>query len=322
VKYIVLTALFYLLPTFVFADSSAVPKVVVSIAPLHALVRSVLPEEHPPILLVESHQSPHIYQLKPSQMRELQQADLVIWIGESLEGFLSKSLASLPAQVKTLALLNDRDLIRLSARTGGAWEKHDDHEHHGHHGHHGHGHEQDKKAQAEENMLDPHIWLSPENAKQIVRQVARELAALDPARADDYLQKAEQAVLHLASLDDTLQQQLQAIREKPYIVFHDAYFYFENHYQLNPVGSITVSPESRPSAKRLHQLRQRIKQLNVQCVFSEPQFKSHLVTTIIEGTTAKAGVLDPLSIDSTQAGIVAYSALLQNLANQLLACLE
>ncbi|OUD14681.1 hypothetical protein TPSD3_09150 [Thioflexithrix psekupsensis] len=312
-----ITALFGLLPTFVFADKTPVPKVVVSIAPLQALVSSVLPEENPPILLVESNQSPHTYHLKPSQMRELQQANLIIWVGESLEGFLAKPLANLPTDIKTVALLNDPDLLRLSARAGGAWEKHNDHDHH--HADHGHDKREDV---AEENTLDPHIWLSPENAKRIVRRVAQELAMLDPMRAADYHHRAEQAVLHLVSLDDTLRQQLQVIREKPYIVFHDAYFYFENHYQLNAVGSITISPENRPSAKRLQSLRQKIKQLHVQCVFSEPQFKSSLVTTIIEGTTAKAGILDPLSIDLTQAGIVAYSSLLQNVASQLLACLE
>ena len=111
------------------------------------------------------------------------------------------------------------------------------------------------------------------------------------------------------------------IRDRPYLVFHDAYQYFERRYDLSAVGSVVLSPEQRPGAKRVADIQARIHDLHARCVFSEPQFQPALVETVIAGSTARRGVLDPLGAELT-AGPEAYFQLVQGLSSSLRACLS
>lgn len=286
---------------------AASPSVVVTVPPLHALISGVMDGVAEPVLLLSNGSSPHTYSLRPSQMRALQQADLLVWVGENLEGFLQRPLANLPESVTVLTLLKLPELRSLPAREGGMWEAeahhHDETEH-------------------EAEYQDPHIWLAPDNAAVIVNAVAQQLSQLDPEHAAQYQANAQQLQQRLQQLDAQLQAQLVSIRSKPYLVFHDAYQYFEQHYQLNAVGALSISPEQRPSAKRLTELRTRIQQLGVSCVFREPQFQSSLVNILLEDTTAKQGVLDPLGVNLKGDADEPYFMLLQQLADNLLACLQ
>src|SRR5207253_1959120 len=89
-----------------------------------------------------------------------------------------------------------------------------------------------------------------------------------------------------ATFERRLDGALVPIAAKPYVVFHDAFQYFERRYGLNVVGSISINPEVPPSAKRLTELRRKIRSLGAVCVFAEPQFDTRLVDNLIEGTAA------------------------------------
>ncbi len=297
---------------------AAPPSVVVTIPPLHALVNGVMDGVAKPTLLLSNGNSPHTYSLRPSQMRALQQAELLVWVGENLEGFLQRPLAGLPKTVTVLTALNLPELQRLPARTGGMWEGH----HHHEEAHDEEEHEAHEAHEADAEYQDPHVWLSPANAVVIVQAVAQQLSQLDPEHAARYQANAQQLQQRLQQFDAQLQAQLAPVREKPYFVFHDAYQYFEHHYQLNALGALSISPEQRPSAKRISELRARIQQQSVSCVFREPQFQSSLVDILLEDTNAKQGVLDPLGVNLTGQAAEAYFMLLQQLVDNLLACLQ
>jgi zinc transport system substrate-binding protein len=121
-------------------------------------------------------------------------------------------------------------------------------------------------------------------------------------------------------LDAVLAQRLAPIRDRPYIVFHDAYRYFEAHYGLKPVGSVTVASDRPPGTRRIEQIHARIKEAQVACVFSTPQFSPRLVGALTEGTTAKTAALDDLGANIAS-GPNAYEALLNDLASTLVSCL-
>jgi zinc transport system substrate-binding protein len=281
------------------------PRVVVSIKPVHSLVAGVMDGVGNPELLIHGSGSPHTYSLRPSEAQALQEADVVFWIGEELEGFLARPLQNLPRAAAVVAL-HEADGVRLLAgREGGAWEAH---------AHHDSGHEHAHEG------ADMHVWLDPVNAQAMVAAIARELSAIDPQNEETYASNA--AVLHqrLEELDTTLQDQLEPVQNDPYIVFHDAYQYFEDRYDLNTVGSITITPERQPGARRLYEIRARIVETGAACVFSEPQFEPVLVETVIEGTSARSGVLDPLGAE-LEAGPDAYFDLMDQLAGSLRACL-
>jgi zinc transport system substrate-binding protein len=295
------------------------PKVVVSIKPIHSLVASVMHGVGEPTLLVRGGASPHSYTMKPSDAKALSAADLVVWVGPELEGFLEKPLQANAPKATRLTLMDLKSLTLLQAREGGAWEPHDHgHEQHGH-DHKGHDHG-DHDHDEDHDELNSHIWLDPSNARAIVTATADALAAKDPADAEAYRTNAERTLQALDALDAELKTTLAPLKDKPFVVFHDAYQYFEARYDLSAVGSITVSPDRRPSAKRLSAIRAKIAGLNAACVFSEPQFEPTLVRTVVEGTKAKTGVLDPEGADLPE-GETLYPTLMRNLAASLRGCL-
>lgn len=286
------------------------PHVVASIKPVHSLVAGVMGEVGRPDLLVEGGASPHTYALKPSDAASLGRARLVFWIGPAMEGFLVKPLEAQARRAKVVALMQAPGVNRLGLRDGGVWERHGHSDRHGH----SHGH-----AQAP-GRHDAHVWLDPANAIAMVAAIRSSLAEIDPARGEIYRLNAETLTARLAALDGELRERLRPVRSEPFLVFHDAYQYFEGRYGLNAVGSITVSPERQPGARRIQEVRRKIAELQPRCVFSEPQFESALVRTVIEGSGVRSGVLDPLGVE-LPAGPEAYPALMRGLAASLVACL-
>ncbi|CAO3415719.1 zinc ABC transporter substrate-binding protein ZnuA [Azospirillum doebereinerae] len=293
------------------------PKVVVSIKPIHSLVASVMQGVGEPALLVRGGASPHTYTLKPSDAKALSTADLVVWVGPEMESFLEKPLASNAAKATVVTLMTVPGMALLDAREGGAWEAHD----HGHE--HGHGDHKKKDAHdhdGDHDEVNTHLWLDPVNARRIVTATAEALAAKDAANAEAYRTNAERALHSIDALDAELKATLAPVAAKPFVVFHDAYQYYEARYNLSAVGSITVNPDRRPSAKRLSAIRAKIAGLEASCVFAEPQFEPALVRTVTEGTKARTGVLDPEGADLPE-GVALYPALMRNLAASLRGCL-
>jgi zinc transport system substrate-binding protein len=169
--------------------------------------------------------------------------------------------------------------------------------------------------------MDTHLWLAPENARVIVDAVAGQLAALDASHADHYRANASKMKKHISALEADINKQLEPMRERPYIVFHDAYHYFEDAFSMHPAGAISVSPDRRPGAHRLSEIRRVIRERGAVCVFSEPQFRPATVRVVMEGTGARAGVLDPLGATLTP-GKGLWFKLMRGLAQNLETCLK
>ncbi len=250
------------------------PKVVVTIKPIHSLVTAVMKGVAKPYLLLKSGESPHNYSLRPSKVRRLHAANLIIWVSPNIESFLEKSLRAI--KVPKIRLIDLPNLNLLNT--------------------------------------DPHIWLDPNNAQVMVQAIAATLANIDSVHAQTYFNNANTLFVKINNLDEQLKLKLAPIQDLPYLVFHDAYKYFEHHYKLAAVGSIKLSPENRLSVRRVYKLRRQIKRQNIRCIFSEPQFQSPLVRILIEDTSVKHGILDPLGNGS-------YFELLNDLTDSLIECL-
>jgi zinc transport system substrate-binding protein len=280
----------------------------VTLKPLHALVSGVMDGVGQPHLLLTGQESPHTYTLKPSQVKLLAKMDLVVWLGPSVENFLEKPLTNLNEKVVTLNLLQTPHLTLFKIRSGETWVQHSESaEEQSHHIH-----------QAEQT--DGHIWLNPDNAQVIVQAIAQKLGEMDSAHAEIYQTNANRLIQRLKAFSQNLREELVAIQDQPYLVFHDAYQYFEKYYGLNAKGAITISPEVPLSPRRLSEIREKIKQLKIVCVFSEPQFSPPVLATVVEGMNVKQGTLDPLGVD-LPAGTESYFTLLQTLATHLTTCL-
>lgn len=287
-------------------------KVLVSIKPVHSLAVAVMEGAGAPDLLIKGAGSEHSYTLRPSEARAIAAADIVIRVSKTLETFLDKPIASLAkgARVVTLAELPGVKLLPI--REGGAHEAHNHGPAHGHDGH--------VEGDAHDEGDDPHLWLDPANAAAIADGLATIFAEARPAQAALFKDNAAKLKARLAAFDADLAQRLAPVKAKPFITFHDAYQYFEAHYGIASAGSITLSPERQVGAARLKAIRGKIEAAHAVCVFAEPQFEPKLVDTLIEGTDARKGVLDPLGADLPE-GREQYFTLLGNLAKSLTACL-
>ncbi len=223
------------------------PTVVVSIAPIHALAAQVMAGTGTPRLLLPAGTSPHTTALRPSDALALSRARLVIWVGPMLEMALAKPIAALARDATVLRLAGARGVRLLPTREGGAWEPDADEPAHEHTG----------KGDLD---IDPHVWLDPDNAAAMVRAIAEALARIDPANAKLYAANAATATGRIVALDAVLAKRLAPVKRVPFVVFHDAYQYFERHYGLTAVGSVTIAPDRIPGAKRLLALRLKIQE--------------------------------------------------------------
>ena len=286
--------------------------VVTSIKPVHSLVSGVMEGVATPDLIIDTGGSPHTYSLKPSQARQLQNADIVFWISPKLEAFLEKPIESIATNALVLQLLETDGVIKVSFREGGAFDAHDhdddDHDDHDDHDEH------------HEDETDPHLWLDPLNAAILVDHIADVLSDSDPDNKQTYEANADAMLTKLDQLVDDVTTELKPVQDRGYIVFHDAYQYFERRFNVSAIGSITVSPEVLPGADRIRELQEKVASLDASCVFSEPQFEPRLVSTITENTNAGTGVLDPLG-SSIENGPDQYFQLIRDMSSSLKECL-
>lgn len=278
-------------------------KVMASIKPIHSLVASVMEGVGTPALIVDGNNSPHNFNLKPSDATALEQAQVIFWVGHELEAFLEKPLETLGDKATTVSLIDAKGIKTLRVREDANFEAdvHEGEEHE-----HGDG-------------IDAHVWLDPENAKVMLKTIAETLAKADPANAETYQTNAKETSGGLDLLSAELKAVVFPARTKSFIVFHDAYQYFETRFDIASAGSISVHPENPPGAKQITAIQKRIVTNNVQCVFSEPQFDSKLVSVILEGSTAKSAILDPVGA-TLEPGPALYTTLLRNLATNLAGC--
>jgi len=286
-----------------FDAAAAVPDVVVSIKPLHSLATRIMAGVGEPTLLVGGNASLHTYSLKPSQAAALQEAELVVWTGPILETFLEQPLEALAGRARIIEAMAVPGMVLLPPREGGAWEEEE-------------GHDRDH-----EGAVDGHLFLDPGNAMTLAGSLVTALSELDPDNAAAYAANGAALQDELQALDHELAATLAPVEGQPFVVFHDAYQYFEARYRLHAIGSITVSPDQQPGARRLAELRDKLASLQVLCVFAEPGLEPALLETLVEGTGVRTGVLDPEGTTLT-AGPGLYAELLRDLALSLSECLS
>jgi len=294
-------------PTAVFAADA--PKVVASIGPVHSLVSMVMAGAGEPEQLLPGTVSPHAYQLKPSDAARLEQAKVVFWIGPTLETVMRKPMETIAINAVSVQLMDARAMTILPRREGGVLTD-------SHGADDGHNHGDDGEGQGS----DPHIWLDPVNAIVMLFVISETLGEVDPENAHLYRANAITGIDRLKQLDSDLDRLLSAVRTLPYVAFHDAYQYFEARYGLNPLAVIAVDPEHMPGARRISEVKAALSKSGARCIFTEPQFEPRLVSTLIEGTGARAGKLDPLGL-GLPSGPFFYEDLLKGMADDLTSCL-
>jgi zinc transport system substrate-binding protein len=283
------------------------------------------------ISIIPAEQSPHDFKLKPSDVKVLQNGNIIFYVSNHLESSVTKVFKNLPKNIKLINLMEESGINHLAIRDNAAWERHDhhgdDHDDHDKHGkkhddhddHEKHGKKHDDHDDHEKED-DVHIWLSPDNAIKIVQKVNKVLSLYFPENSKIYNENTTKFIDKIRNLKMELIKELSPIKNKPYIVFHDAYQYFEKTFELNAVGSVALEGDIASSPKQISFIKDKIIKSKASCVFQEPQFDSKLVKIVVEGTNAKIGTLDPLGVNIT-GNKDFYLQLLTNMAKSLKECL-
>ena len=307
------------LVTFI-APANADVKVVTSIKPLHSLASYLMDGVGKPDLIVDGYASPHGFSMKPSHAKMLQNANLIFWVGEDLENFLEKPLSSIAKKAEKIELMEIKGLNVLKFRERNIFDEHDhddhddhakkedDHDDHdGHDDHEGHAH----------GEFNPHIWLDPLNAKVILKEMTEHLIENDSKNASTYKSNLDKALKDIDKLTmDVMTELNQSVAS---IVFHDAYQYFEERFNVKILGAFTVNTDVMPGAEQLSEIREIIEHDKVKCIFSEPQFNPDIIKVVAKDMNIKTGVVDPLGA-TLNPGKDLYFDLIRNMSASFKGC--
>lgn len=279
------------------------PSILVTIKPIHSLVSGLTLGISRPALLIEGTQSPHDYALKPSDRRLLNEADLIIYTGPAIEGFMH-TLENKLDKKRLLALSELPGIKTLPVRPQHSLKQEMDHDHHHH-----------------DSAIDGHIWLSIENAKTISQQLYQWLIKIDGDNRDRYTTNLQRQLDELNALQGQIRQQLIPVKQKPFMIYHDAFQYFEQEFGLQRSFFVTPSPEQQPGIKQVQHLRSIIRENKLKCIFYEPPYVPGILKTITEDQPVKVLPLDPTGAQLT-ADDRLYFTLMHNIASQLQTCLS
>ncbi|WP_017788146.1 zinc ABC transporter substrate-binding protein ZnuA [Aeromonas dhakensis] len=283
-------------------------EVLTTIKPLGFIAAAITDGVSEPKVMLPTGASPHDFSLRPSDIRSINEADLVVWVGPELEGFMAKPLAKHP-HVLTLTRVEGMPLFDYSKQAGHeehADEAHEGHDHDGHEGHHHEG-------------VDPHIWLGPTQALVIANALSETLSAQDPANAERYRANLLAFKAKVEAKDKVIAEQMKAVNQKGYFVFHEAYGYWERHYGMSSKGHFTVSPERRPGAKTLVEIRKALEEKKASCIYAEPQFSPAVIESVARNTGAKVLLLDEVG-EQVPLGPDGYPRFMQQLADAFAEC--
>ncbi|MFT5115299.1 MAG: zinc transport system substrate-binding protein [Parasphingorhabdus sp.] len=275
----------------------AVPRVVVSILPIHAIVSAIGQDVFEPELLLPANYSPHQYQLKPSDLRKLKTSDLLFWIGPQLEEFLLRPLTNLSDGPELISMMELEGLQTLKQRSN---QLESDHGHSG---------------------QDPHIWLSINNAIVMAREISTQLSRVDASNSAIYASNLSRFETRLEKMSRAINADLSEVKGKSFITYHDAFQYFEKEYGLQSSGVVISSEDVSPGASTIAELRNKIAMGTVSCVFYEPQYSRKIVVTLVEGSSVEAVLIDSMGV-GVLPGAQAYYQLLQQVAAGFSSCLN
>jgi len=277
------------------AHASA-PDILVTLKPIHSLVSNLTNGITQPKLLIKGFQSPHNYTMRPSDRRLIKQADIIIFTGPTIEGFMPDIVNSLNnkhiidlSQIPGLHTLP----TRLMLQTG-----------------HKHGNTE----------YDGHIWLSIQNAKHIIEYLYTQFITHDPEHKNQYTANKNRTISRLNNLNKKIHEQMKQVSDKAFLMFHDAFQYFENEQGLKKAFFVTSTPDHKIGIRQIKNLRLKIQEQQISCVFYEPPQIPRILHTITEDRTIKVLALEPLGTNF-MAGEDLYFKLLTNISKQLYSCL-
>ncbi|WP_025264026.1 zinc ABC transporter substrate-binding protein [Wolbachia endosymbiont of Onchocerca volvulus] len=270
---------------------SSTLKVIATIKPVHSLVASVTDRILEPVLLDYITTSTHDYILKPSDASNLESGNVIFYIDDNLETF-----------VKTFAK-NNKKLVQLSKAVSLLSIR---------------PHSFSRHVTRIQDEKDLHIWLSPENAKNMIFSISATLSNIDKKNAHRYNHNAIKTVKRIEQETEKIASELSNFKNKKYIVTHDAYQYFEKHFSLShPSVILSVEEDTYIGMRSLMKLKKIMKKENIKCIFS-PSRKDSIKPKALS-SDAKTAILDPIG-SNIKPGKDAYLTIINSITQSFKSC--
>lgn len=273
-------------------------KLLTSIKPIQLIAAAIQEGISTPDVLLPVGASAHHYSLRPDDIQKIQNADLFYWVGPDMEIFLTKTVTSQNNNATAIQKLPNIKLRHFSKNE----KDHDEHDH-----------------EHQAGQIDPHLWLSPENANIIATRMAEDLSKLDPENKEHYQHNLQVFQTELNAIDRAIRDELEKVTLVPFFVSHETYDYFEDAYGVKHTGVFSLNNNVQPGVRQVAEMQERLKNIGNSCIFYEPPIKPKLIDTLTNNLPVNSYELDAMGaeIPMTSKG---YPALLNKLAKQLLQC--
>ena len=293
-------------PNMIIAE---VPRVAVDVPAVHSLVTQVMGDLGAPRAFMSPTASPHGYSLRPSEAAILAESNLVIWSGAQLVPQIPDMLTSLAPNAVSLELMSQAGTETLAMRAfedfGG--EHGDDHDHD-----HDHDHS---------DPIDPHAWLDPHNGVAWLGMISEALSSADPDNAQEYARNAKMAADQLLQTERAIAERIAPVKGRTFATSHDAFQYFENHFGLRTVATVSLANGGQPGARQLAKIRETLAQSKTRCILADTRESTVLLGAVAESSNVSTAAVDPVGGDLPP-GADLYASLLNNIATALIDCLS
>lgn len=296
-RLLILLPLIILIPIKTFANNQ---EIVVTIKPIYSLLIGVSGARSKVGLLLKDNSSPHDYNLKPSQIKMLQDAKIIFYVDDNYETFLQKPLSELPSSIKKVNIIKDAKINTIPLKSVEIVKN-------------------DEKTSTLD--YDVHFWLDPKNAIKIVKFFAKKLAEINPELREVYEKNAENMAGNLQQLDDELRSLFADVQQQPFLTYHDGYRYLSKAYNLKNLGSITQNHDGQLTPSEIANAKETIKKNKVKCLFDETQFNNKIVKQIVDETDIDSEELDPIAAN-LQNNHNQYFKMIRLLAYKMKNCLD
>lgn len=259
--------------------ASGPPRVVASFFPLYDFARALGGTNFDVVCLTPPGGDPHAMDASPRAAQTVAGAQLVLLLGLGLDGWMEKLAASERQARVTVASLGiapkrvGKATLAEFAESG--------HESHGHH------HDHDP------HEMDPHVWLDPVLAQQIVRRLADDMAAVAPQHRESVFARRDAFLGELQKLHEEFTAKLADVKRRQVVTFHGTFAYLFARNRLETMGVIELFHGDEPSAAYLRKLVDLMRQLQMKVIFAEPQLPDRPAQVIAKEIGGRVERLDP-----------------------------
>ncbi|MBL4819802.1 MAG: zinc ABC transporter substrate-binding protein [Gammaproteobacteria bacterium] len=268
--------------------------VVVTIKPLQLIAQSIIGDAGSVKVLMAPGNSPHHYSLSPSDRIAMESADLIVYVGEELETQLDSVMGQIGSRKNVLKLLDLETLVKIPLDGDGPAAQH--------------------------QRYNPHIWLNSNNGIIIAEAIRDRLIKIDSAKAAEYSNNFSHFSNRLVNLEEQWHSRLLSASTGPYVVYHDAFSYFESQFGLGHGLALVVDPEIQPGIRQILNVRKEISAIQPVCIFTDVSASEATINTMLSGYQLNSVQLDLLgkNLGETQG----YEQLLDNLVSDFINCFQ